>query len=54
MREKLLIWIAWHLPKELVKWCYIRVGVYATTGEYGNTVVPEITMTDALKRWYDN
>jgi len=24
---------------------------HATTGEYGSTVVPELTAMDALKRW---
>jgi hypothetical protein len=50
-REAVVRWIAWHLPHELVMWCYIRVAAHATTGEYGNTVVPELPMMDALKRW---
>jgi len=39
------------LPKSVVMWAFIRVGAHATTGEYGSTVVPELSMMDALKRW---
>ena len=49
--ERLVRWVAWHLPRYLVMWCYIRVVAYATTGKYGNTVVPELTAMDALRRW---
>jgi hypothetical protein len=49
--EKTLRWIAWHLPRNLVKWCYVRVGAHATSGQYGDTVVPELRMMDALRRW---
>lgn len=49
--EKVWMWIAWHLPKELVKWCAVRVGANATTGQHGNTVVPSLTFMDALQRW---
>jgi hypothetical protein len=52
-REKLLIKFVWHLPRELVMWCYIRVAAHATTGKHANTVVPELRMMDALKRWDD-
>lgn len=52
-REKILMKIVWHLPRKLVMWCYIRVAAHATTGKYGNTVVPELGMMDALKRWDD-
>jgi hypothetical protein len=51
MKEKVCIWIAWHLPSCLVTWCFSRVVAYATTGEYSNQVVPELAAVDALKRW---
>ena len=51
LKERIWKWIAWHLPKELVNWCYCRVAAHATGGEYGNTVVPELGMMDAWKRW---
>jgi hypothetical protein len=49
--ERVLIWLAWKLPKSLVYWCAIRLIAHATTNEYGNTVVPEVTAMDALERW---
>lgn len=51
--EKVIIWIAWHLPRRIAYWCTIRVGVNATTGQYSSQVVPELYFTDALKRWED-
>lgn len=50
-REALIRWVAWRLPRELVKWCYIRVGANATTGKYADTIVPALPMMDALQRW---
>jgi hypothetical protein len=49
--EKLMRWFVWKLPRKLVMWCYIRVAAHATTGKFGNTIVPEITMMEALQRW---
>jgi hypothetical protein len=49
--DRLLMKIAWTLPRRLVMWCYVRVGAHATTGEYSKTVVPELSMLDALGRW---
>jgi hypothetical protein len=50
-KEKVIMWIAWRLPRRVVMWSYIRVGAHATQGEYGNTIVTELSMMDALKRW---
>lgn len=49
--EKLQMWIAWHCPSWLVKWCAVRMFAHATTGEYSNQVVPDLTATEALQRW---
>lgn len=51
--EQLLRWVVWKLPRRLVMWCYIRVAANATVGIYSDTVVPELTMMEALKRWDD-
>ncbi len=51
MTEKILIWIAWRLPKTLVRWCGFRIGAHATQGKYGTTIVPELGFMDAMKRW---
>lgn len=53
LRERILIWIAWHLPHDLVMWCYVRVGAHATSGKYGDEIVPDVRMMDALQRWID-
>lgn len=50
-RDRLIQELVWRLPRRIVYWCAIRVGAEATTGQYGNTVVPELKYMDALKRW---
>ena len=50
--EKVWIKIAWWLPRELVKWCAVRLGAEATTGDHRfEGEVPDLTFLDALKRW---
>ena len=49
--EKFWQWLAWLLPERLVYWCTLRLGAFATTGKYGDTVVPELTFMDAVGRW---
>lgn len=51
MKEKLLIWIAYRLPKSIVYWAAIRLMCHGTQGVYSSQVVPELTAMDALKRW---
>jgi hypothetical protein len=43
--------IAYLLPRRLVYFCGIRIVAHATTGEYGNTIVPELSAMDAIGRW---
>ena len=50
-KEKLEMWIAWRLPKWLVKWAAVRLIAHATTGRYASTVAPELTAMDAMRRW---
>jgi len=50
-KEKLQTWFAWQLPKWLVGRAAVRLIAHATSGEYGSTVIPELTAMDALKRW---
>lgn len=47
----LLYVIAAHLPKSVVLYCALYVMSYATTGKYSNTVVPELSGMDAIKRF---
>jgi hypothetical protein len=51
LRERMLMAVAWRLPRSLVSWCAIRVAAHATTGRYGDTVVPELGAMEALRRW---
>lgn len=44
--EKMAAWIAWHLPRRVVMWCYVRVAV---AGFDGNPATQ--TVDEPLKRW---
>ena len=50
-RERLVMWIAWHVPKWLAYWCFIRVAAHATTGEWSGSVPHNVSIMDALERW---
>ena len=50
-KERLVIWISWHLPRSIVYWCAIRLMKHATTGKYSGTIVPSLKILDALERW---
>jgi len=49
--DKLWLWIAYKLPRGLVKWAAIRLMANATVGKYSDQVVPDLTAIAALKRW---
>lgn len=51
LRDKIIRAIVWKLPKRVVMWAAVRVMAHATTGEYSNQIVPELSALDALKRW---
>tara|TARA_R110000782_G_scaffold70244_1_gene141131 strand:+ start:202 stop:411 length:210 start_codon:yes stop_codon:yes gene_type:complete len=50
-QEKVVIWIAWHLPKSVAMWACYRVLAYSTTGKYETTIAPEITAMEAIDRY---
>jgi hypothetical protein len=50
-KEKLIMAIAWRLPKTLVMWCFIRVMANATAGQYSNVEVGSLSGMDALNVW---
>jgi hypothetical protein len=52
-RTRLALWLTWRLPRRVVYWCAIRLFAHGTTGRYGHTVAPELTVMDALERWED-
>lgn len=51
MIDKIMMKLAWLLPRKLAYWSAIRVGAHATTEQYSTTIVPELTFADALQRW---
>ncbi len=53
-KEKIILYIAWHLPKSIVKWAYYRVLAHATTGKYSTQEVPLLTWQQAADRWENN
>jgi len=52
-KERVSMWIAWHLPKYIVLWCAYRVAAHAVSGKWENEEVPSVTMMDAIARWAD-
>jgi hypothetical protein len=47
----ILFTIARIMPKSVVLYCAIYVMSYSTSGKYSNTVVPELSGMDAIKRF---
>ena len=48
--EKVLLWLARRIPRKFLYWIAIRICVIVTSGKYSDTIVPELTFMDALKR----
>lgn len=53
-KDKLMMAIAWAMPRWLVYWCAIRLMAHATTGKYGHEFTDRVTILDALKRWHSS
>ncbi len=51
LSDKVYRRVAYALPAQVVSWAVIRVIAHATTGQYSNQIVPELSAMDALKRW---
>ncbi len=51
MFDKLAMKIAWLLPRKIAYWAAIRVAVNATQCKYSDQILPELLVTDAIKRW---
>ncbi len=52
--ESMPLWVAHHLPKQLVMWCVVRVMAQATSGKWGNTHPSSLDIMTMLKRWDEN
>ena len=50
-QDKFYRWLAYRLPKRFAMWVYFDILAKATTGKYGNTVVPDLTAMDAIDRF---
>lgn len=53
LMEKFWRWLAWALPRAVVYHCMIRGWAHGTTGKFGHTEGPALSMSDALARWED-
>ena len=49
-KEKIQLWIVWHLPKWVIYWATIRLVAFAT-GKRSKATPDEMKMMDALKIW---
>lgn len=50
-RERALMWIAWHLPRKLAYWAFVRVAAHGTTGEWSGSVPDQLNIMEAMRRW---
>ena len=51
IKEKIIMFIVWRLPKDIVKWCVSRAFAHATTGKHSNQLGGELTVVTMLDRW---
>ncbi len=52
-KEKFYLGLTRIIPRKCLYWIAVRIGAIVTTGKYGNTIVPDLTFMDALKRLGD-
>jgi len=45
--------VKWFVPKKVIYFSFMTVMCHATTGKYGNTIVPELTGMEAIERYGD-
>ena len=49
-KEKIYLWLTRKIPRKFLYWIAVRIGAVVTTGEYSDTIVPELTFMEALRR----
>lgn len=50
-KERLTMWVVWHLPHQIVYWAYIRVHANATCGPFGGEQPDQVSWSEACRRW---
>lgn len=51
MFDRLARWIAWKLPRDVVRWAFIRATAYAAQGRWSKTLVPGLAWDTIIRRW---
>ncbi len=49
--ERFWRWLAWLLPRELVKWATVRCASHATQGKWGLECITSVNALECIKRW---
>lgn len=53
MIDKILVWLAWRLPRKIVYFAAIRLMSSATVGKYADSALSKLLAEDALRQWND-
>lgn len=51
MVEKLLIRVAWLLPRQLAYWAFIRVATHASVTDYSHREMESISVVEIVNAW---
>jgi hypothetical protein len=51
IKDRIAMWIAWRLPRRVVKWAYMRVCAHATTREWENYTPGGTSIHEGAMRW---
>ena len=54
LRDRVAMKIAWMLPHSIAYWAFTRVAAHATTGKWGNECPDNVSVMDAMGRWYED
>lgn len=52
-RVQLAQWLAWHMPREVVYWCGVRMAAYASQGKWSGEECTGVTVMEMIERWDD-
>lgn len=51
LRDNLAMWVAWHLPRRVVMWAYVRVGAEVSVTTFREKDVSAMGMMETLDAW---